>query len=108
MSHSRLDFADQPASAPPPDASELTSPRSSLMRVSVLVTLERHAEAGGHVKCWEKFAAAAALYPNWVDLTVHFLGEPYSVTPLAGNVRFIHHAPRFSTKRVPVLQNDAG
>lgn len=108
MLHSQLGFAGQPAFTPVPGARKIGNLRLPPLRVSVLVTLERHPKAGGHVKCWEKFAAAAALYPTSVDLTVHFLGETDAVAPLSDNVRFVHHAPRFSTRRIPFLQNDAG
>lgn len=108
MLHSARTLLDQPTPAPSPCEHGLGHPYPRPIRVSVLVTLERHAEAGGHVKCWEKFAAAAALYPHSVDLTVHFLGESSSMAQLSDNVRLAHHAPRFSTRRIRFLHNDAG
>ncbi|MFN3679285.1 hypothetical protein [Thermosynechococcus sp.] len=38
------------------------------------ICLEWQPHAGGHVKCWERFAEAASHYPDRVDLTVYFLG----------------------------------
>lgn len=108
MLHSKRSLLDQPAPPLLPCEYGLGDSHPRPMRISVLVTLERHAEAGGHVKCWEKFAAAAALYPDSVDLAVHFLGESTSVAQISNNVRFVHHAPRFSTRRIPFLHNDAG
>jgi hypothetical protein len=45
--------------------------------IAVLVDLPRTPEAGGHVKWWERLAAAAAAEPDALpfDLTIYFSGE---------------------------------
>jgi len=78
---------------------------ASRIKVSVLVDLIHSPHAGGHVKSWERFAKAALKAPERLDLTVHFLGEQETVTPLADNVRFHLHPPRFSTKRFSFLSH---
>jgi glycosyltransferase involved in cell wall biosynthesis len=61
--------------------------------------------AGGHVKSWERFARSAMRLRNELDLTVHFIGDSETITPLADNVRFHLHPPRFSTKRLKFLSH---
>ncbi|KAF4408877.1 glycosyltransferase [Streptomyces lycii] len=64
--------------------------------VAVLVELERNALEGGHLKCWERFAeAAAALEADGPrpDLTVYVLGPRQRVEPLSDNVRFVTLRP---------------
>jgi glycosyltransferase involved in cell wall biosynthesis len=68
------------------------------LKVDVMVTLERDELAGGHVKCWERFAEAAVAVPKELDLTLHFLAEQDGLEPLAENVRFLHHAAAFGTR----------
>lgn len=80
----------------------------AFLKVSVLITLERGAGAGGHVKCWERYAEAASDHPEKVDLSVHVLGDPPSVDHIAPNARFIAHRPRFGTRRLPFIENGAG
>jgi len=75
------------------------------IKVSVLVDLIRRPNAGGHVKSWERFAQAAVRLSGSLDLTVHFLGEEETVVPLADNVRFCLHPPRFSTQRFSFLSH---
>ena len=75
------------------------------IKVSVLVDLARRPSAGGHVKSWERFAQAAARQADGLDLTVHFLGNEEAVEPLADNVRFCLHPPRFSTQRFSFLSH---
>lgn len=70
------------------------------VRVGVLVDLERHPAAGGHVKCWERFAEAAVDFPGEVDLTVHVQGRRAGVLDLAPNVRFVTLPPVLSTARL--------
>jgi len=70
------------------------------VRVGVLVDLERHAGAGGHVKCWERFAAAARDFPDELDLTVHVQGRRPGITDLAPHVRFVSLPPVLSTARL--------
>lgn len=76
--------------------------------VGVLVDLFRAADAGGHVKCWERFAAAATRFPDEVDLTVYYLGEHESSDRLAGNVRIVTLPPVLSTSGVPALSRTVG
>src|SRR5262245_6798613 len=68
------------------------------IRVDVMVTLERDERAGGHVKCWERFAEAAVAVPEELDITLHFLGERDGVEPLSETVRFRRHAAAFGTR----------
>ncbi len=71
--------------------------------VGVLVDLERHPAAGGHVKFWERIGAAVARNPDGIDLTVHFQGDEPGVEHVAPNVRFVHLPPVFSTRRIKWL-----
>jgi len=82
--------------------------RNSALRVSVLVTLEHGMAAGGHVKCWERFAEAACARRGDLDLTVHFLGAQDGVQVLADNVRFRYHRPQLGTRRFAFLKQGAG
>jgi glycosyltransferase involved in cell wall biosynthesis len=75
-----------------------------MVSVGVFIDLKRQRSAGGHVKCWEKFAQAAATLPD-LDLTLHFLGDRFEVLPLSETVRYVMHPPRFSTERLPFLQD---
>lgn len=77
-----------------------------MFSVAVLVELERSGTAGGHVKCWERFAESAARLPDPVpggpggpalDLTVYFLGERERVEILSPRVRFVMLPPVLST-----------
>jgi glycosyltransferase involved in cell wall biosynthesis len=84
--------------------------RARPIRVAVLVDLERRPDAGGHVKCWERLAEAAARHdaqggpwPAPVDLTVHFQGSGGSTEMLAPHVRLMTHAPVFSSRLLPFL-----
>src|SRR5690348_11665153 len=70
--------------------------------VGVLVDLARRADSGGHVKCWERLAEAAADLPG-LDLTVHFAGPGCGSENIAGNVRFVSEKPVFSTARLGFL-----
>jgi glycosyltransferase involved in cell wall biosynthesis len=81
------------------------------MSVAVLITLARGASAGGHVKCWERFAeAAATLSPGVLDLTVYTMaeGKDEVVEPLAGHVRLHAVPPVLGTARFPFLAQGAG
>src|SRR5260370_9824964 len=73
------------------------------LRVAALVDLPRSLEAGGHVKWWERLAAAAAAEGDQpLYLTVYFSGErPDEI--LAPHVRFRHLPPVFSTARLKFL-----
>lgn len=78
------------------------------LRVAALVDLERWPAAGGHVKCWERVAEAAARSDSGeIDLTVHFQGEAEAREELAPNVRIETHRPVFSTRRLGFLSGIA-
>ncbi|MPY47037.1 glycosyltransferase, partial [Streptomyces phyllanthi] len=83
-------------------------PVSVPVSVAVLVELVRSGTAGGHVKCWERFAESAARLPGpgsggaggaGLDLTVYFLGRRgrERVEPLSPRVRFVMLPPVLST-----------
>jgi glycosyltransferase involved in cell wall biosynthesis len=78
-------------------------PPTRPLRVAALVDLARSPQSGGHVKCWERIAAAAASAQTApLDLTVYFSGDaPDEV--LAPNVRLRHLPPVFSTARLKFL-----
>jgi glycosyltransferase involved in cell wall biosynthesis len=76
-------------------------------RIGVLVNLERHDRAGGHVKCWERLAESAARLEPDFDLTVHFQGDREECIELAPHVRFVHLPPALSTQRLPFLRGVA-
>jgi glycosyltransferase involved in cell wall biosynthesis len=86
----------------------LQASRNSALRVSVLVTLEHGKAAGGHVKCWERFAEAACARRGDLDLTVHFLGGRDELHSLNDNVRFRYHRPVLGTRRFAFLKQGAG
>lgn len=75
------------------------------LRIGVLVDLYRDSDAGGHVKCWERFAEAATSVGERLDLTVHFLGRSDEVLQLAPNVRYVTHPPVWSTERLRFLRH---
>jgi glycosyltransferase involved in cell wall biosynthesis len=79
------------------------SPRAPL-KVGVLVDLTLTADAGGHVKCWQRIAEAAAEFPDQLDLTVHFNALDDVRAPrrieLAPTVRYVLLPPVFSTRRL--------
>jgi glycosyltransferase involved in cell wall biosynthesis len=94
--------------------SPLSTPprREHVPSVAVLVELMRGGTAGGHVKCWERFAESAARYQEpgldgpGVDLTVYVLGERERIERLSPWVRFVALRPVFST--ATVLSADDG
>ena len=72
------------------------------LRVAALVNLPRSLQAGGHVKCWERLAEAAAGSDLPLDLTVYFSNDaPDEI--LSPRVRFRHLPPVFSTERLKFL-----
>ena len=81
--------------------------RPPRLRVGVLVDLYWSPTAGGHVKTWERVAAAAASasVDERIDLTVHFLGERRATHPLGPHVRYQVHPPLFSSARLPFLSH---
>ncbi|MGB7414156.1 MAG: glycosyltransferase [Thermosynechococcaceae cyanobacterium] len=76
----------------------------NMISVGVFIDLKWQQSAGGHVKCWEQFAKAATSQPD-LDLTLHFLGETPQTIDLSEHVRYRLHPPRFSTERLPFLQD---
>jgi glycosyltransferase involved in cell wall biosynthesis len=75
------------------------------LRVHVLVDLRWNASAGGHVKVWERLAAAATELPSALDLTVHFSAPQADTHVVAPNVRYRLHPPVFSSARLPFLSH---
>jgi putative membrane protein len=78
---------------------------SRRLRVGVLVDLYWSPTAGGHVKTWERLAAAAAAAAEHIDLTVHFLGDEEATHPLGPHVRYRVHPALFSSARLPFLSH---
>ncbi len=74
-----------------------------MLKVGVMIDLRRREGAGGHVKSWEKFAAAATEIPEHLFLSLHFLGDREAEQSIAENVRYVFHKPVFSTERIPFL-----
>ena len=72
------------------------------IRVAALVDLPRSPQAGGHVKCWERLAHAAADAALPLDLTVYFSGRRGSET-LGPGARLQHLPPVFSTAQLKFL-----
>jgi glycosyltransferase involved in cell wall biosynthesis len=70
------------------------------LRVGVLVDLALTPDAGGHVKCWQRLAEAAAEYEGGLDLTVHFHGPQPRRIELSPSVRYALLPPVFSTARL--------
>jgi len=79
-----------------------------MVSVGVFIDLRWHPAAGGHVKCWESLATAATAIPEYLDLSLHFLGDQDETIKLADNVRYVLHPPRFSTERLPFLADVPG
>ena len=77
------------------------------LRVAVLVDLYLDAEAGGHVKCWQRFAEAAVGLEDLLDLTVFFLGSTPGTESLSPNVRYRRLPPRLGTRALG-LNSGAG
>ena len=72
---------------------------AEILRVGVLVDLERGATAGGHVKCWERIAQAATRLDLPIDLSIHVQGENPETVELSERVRYIVRPPVLSTAR---------
>jgi glycosyltransferase involved in cell wall biosynthesis len=74
------------------------------LKVGVLVDLTLTADAGGHVKCWERIAEAAVEFRDELDLTVHFNRPDGAPGPqrieLSPSVRYVLMPPVFSTRRL--------
>jgi glycosyltransferase involved in cell wall biosynthesis len=84
------------------DAVPVAAPLSERrpLKVGVLVDLALTAEAGGHVKCWQRLAEAAIGYGDRLDMTVHFNGPEPRRIELSPSVRYVLLPPVFSTARV--------
>ena len=76
-----------------------TDAGGTALNVGVVVDLFWEPEAGGHVKCWERFAEAAVGEPG-LDLTIYFLGEKREVITLAPNVRYMTRRPLLDTNKI--------
>jgi glycosyltransferase involved in cell wall biosynthesis len=72
------------------------------IRVAALVDLPRSPQAGGHVKCWERLAEAAADSDLPLDLTVYFSGRGPGET-LGRGSRLQQLPPLFSTAQLKFL-----
>lgn len=70
------------------------------LKVGVLVDLALTPDAGGHVKCWQRLAEAAAGCGGRLDLTVHFQGPAPRRIELSPNVRYWLLPPVFSSARL--------
>lgn len=77
-------------------------PAGKPLRVAALVDLPRSPEAGGHVKCWERLAHAAADGDLPLELTVYFSGR-HKVEVLGPGARLAHLPPLFSTAQLKFL-----
>lgn len=75
---------------------------SEVLRVAALIDLPRSAQSGGHVKCWERLAAAAAEGVLPLDLTVYFSGETREEI-LGPHARIRQLPPVFSTAKLKFL-----
>ncbi len=78
------------------------------LSVGVTVDLEWSPYSGGHVKCWERFAEAAAGLAQQVDLTVYFIGHAERRVSVAPNVRYVVLPPAFGTDWLPFVRTGAG
>jgi glycosyltransferase involved in cell wall biosynthesis len=77
-------------------------PETDNLRVAALVDLPRSPQAGGHVKCWERLAAANVQLGLPLDLTVYFSGSaPDEI--LSATTRLRHLPPVFSTSKLKFL-----
>jgi glycosyltransferase involved in cell wall biosynthesis len=93
------------AFAPVYDEAPLALPQRQRLRVAVLVDLALTAEAGGHVKCWERLAQAALRFDDRLDLTLFFIGAERELRIIGDNVRYVIEPPAFSTQRFPFLSH---
>ncbi len=68
-----------------------------------MVDLPRGANAGGHVLCRERLAAAAVARPGLLDLTIFFSGPEPGIEDLAPHVQLRTLPAVFSTRRLAWL-----
>ncbi len=79
------------------------------LKVGVLVDLEWTPEAGGHVKCWERLAEAAAAGDRGrIDLTVHMLGRREAVRVLGPGARIVTLPAVLGSRRFAPFRRHAG
>ena len=76
--------------------------------VGVGVDLFWGPDAGGHVKCWERFAEQAAVRPNDVDLTIYMLGESEKTIDIGGATRIQLLPPKRGTDRYKTTSGGGG
>ncbi|MEM6491545.1 MAG: glycosyltransferase, partial [Pseudomonadota bacterium] len=88
--------SDDPAADRPP------------VSVGVSVDLYWSAEAGGHVKCWERFAEQAALRSGDVDLTIYMLGDGDKTIDIGGATRVRLLPPKRGTDRYAATRGGGG
>ncbi|MFQ5955019.1 MAG: glycosyltransferase [Kiloniellales bacterium] len=85
------------------------TPVETPLGVGVLVDLEWTGQAGGHVKCWERLAEAAAAQSQCrIDLSVHMLGEREAVSELGPGARIVTLPAVLSTRRFAPFRRRAG
>jgi len=83
--------------------------RDGRLKVGVLIDLEWGPQAGGHVKCWERFAQAVAASDRCrVDLTVHVLGAREAVSEIGPGARIVTLPPVLDSRRIPFFRRRAG
>jgi glycosyltransferase involved in cell wall biosynthesis len=78
-----------------------------MLSVGILVDLICGEEAGGQVKCWERFAEEAGSLGDQLDLTLHFLGNGKKNFSMSDNVRFVTHPPVLGTTRFNSMEHIA-
>jgi glycosyltransferase involved in cell wall biosynthesis len=83
-----------------PTETAVRGPAEPPLRVGVLVDLALSPDAGGHVKCWQRFAEAAVDYADRLDLTVHFQGRERGEIFLSPSVRYRLLPPVLSSARL--------
>ena len=76
--------------------------KMNVPRIAVLVDLPRDANAGGHVRYWERIAQAALREDAPVDLTIYFSGNGDNDI-LSPRLRYRYLPPVFSTDRLKFL-----
>lgn len=95
----RASAATDPALIAAEYARSIALPRTAAqgrLSVGVVVDLFLEPEAGGHVKCWERLAEAAAGRDD-LNLTVYFLGRRREIIPVAPNVCYVTRRPLLDT-----------
>lgn len=78
------------------------------LKVAVLVDLEWSAKAGGHVKCWERFAESTRGLGDKLDLTIYFLGTREETIDITPHARFVLLPASFHSSKIPFVKQGAG